>query len=163
MNITQDVLQSMLHYDPCSGIFTWKESRKGSNGVGSRAGSEYPNGYRYIGMYGKAILEHRLAFLYMTGEVPPEIDHKDRIPSNNAWSNLRPATRSQNNQNTKSKTAGRGVLRGAHWRKDKNAWASEIRANGKRKKLGYFKTAEEAHAAYVDAAKKLHGEFAVVL
>ena len=37
-----------------------------------------------------------------------------------------------------------------------------IRVDGKYKSLGYFKEAESAHAAYVDAARKYYGEFARV-
>lgn len=41
-------------------------------------------------------------------------------------------------------------------------WCAHIRDHGKARHLGTFRTAEEAHAAYVAAAKEVFGEFARV-
>jgi hypothetical protein len=87
----------------------------------------------------------------MTGKWPKEIDHIDGDPLNNKWSNLREATRSQNNAN---KVGIAGGLKGASFHKASGLWRADIK-----KGLGYFHTAQEAHEAYVVAAKKLHGEF----
>jgi len=39
-------------------------------------------------------------------------------------------------------------------------WHASIQKNGRPRYLGLFSTPQEAHAAYVDAARKLFGEFA---
>jgi hypothetical protein len=39
-------------------------------------------------------------------------------------------------------------------------WKSRIVVDGKEIWLGYFSTPEAAHAAYCEAAKQYHGEFA---
>ena len=39
-------------------------------------------------------------------------------------------------------------------------WQTYIRVDGRAVHLGYFVTREEAAAAYVEAAQRLHGEFA---
>lgn len=96
------------------------------------------------------------------GEWPPhEIDHKDTNTFNNRIGNLRKATRSKNHMNkttgNKNKTH---PLKGAYFDKRRGKWFSQIMINRKGRRLGTFVTAEEAHAAYVQAAAETFGEFA---
>lgn len=88
-----------------------------------------------------------------------EVDHIDGNTLNNCRSNLRSATRSQNCVNTpRRKTASTG-LRGAHFDRKRGDYHSDIRVDGRRIYLGRFKTAQQAHEAYVSAAKIHHGTF----
>jgi len=93
----------------------------------------------------------------MKGQWPkPEIDHKDNNQSNNAFRNLREATGAQNLQNKKrahrnNKLGVLGVRRHV-----KGLYQARIRADNKERSLGYFKTADAAHEAYLKAKKKLH-------
>lgn len=102
---------------------------------------------------------HRAIMGAKTGEL---VDHRDRNGLNNQRSNLRIATREQNMWNRKTSRVSRGGLIGAHWDSDRNCWSSVIQVNGRVKKLGRFKTAEEAHQAYVAAARRLQGDFCVL-
>lgn len=95
----------------------------------------------------------------MTSEWPPNlVDHIDNNPQNNRWSNLRLATSSQNNINRKHRKAG--SLKGAVWCPWCSLWRARIYYGGVPIQIGYFKTREEAHAAYVKRAKEIYGEFA---
>lgn len=49
--------------------------------------------------------------------------------------------------------------KGVSWNKIRNKWHSRICLEGQNKHLGYFDAKEEAHAAYICAAKKMHGPF----
>lgn len=97
--ITAIELRERLQYDPNTGYWVWlKTPRKGFEG--SPAGSLDAKGYWCIKIDGKSYKSSRLAYLYMTGDWPPnEMDHIDRVSWNDCWINLRPATRTENNIN----------------------------------------------------------------
>jgi hypothetical protein len=91
-----------------------------------------------------------------------EVDHQDGDGLNNRRKNLRPCTHAQNMQNmyhTVNQTGFKGVaIERRKGRSDR--WIAQIRVNGKHRRIGRFKTPEEAHAAYVEAARFHFGEFA---
>lgn len=156
--LTQERLKELFDYVPITGWFTNRFSR-GRAKEGDRAGSPTGNGYRRIIIdYGK-YYEHHLAWYYVTGEWPEELDHKDRNRSHNAFENLREATRTQNCFNSKRETGSSG-LRGAYWDSRVSKWYSKIQVGGLVKWLGHFDSAEEAHKAFMVAVDTNHGEFA---
>lgn len=118
------------------------------------------NGHRYIGIDGKLYLASRLAYFYVTGFWPQEIDHKNRNPSDNRWNNLRAATRSSNMANTKRYASNTSGYKGVDFRKDKKKWRASTTIDGKTKFIGYFNSAQEAHTAYCRVVKERHKEFA---
>lgn len=165
MTLTQGQLKELLHYDPETGIFTWYKWRVTKRGEsGERvAGSVQKKGYITIGLGGKVYMAHRLAWLYMNGAWPKDqIDHINQAKADNRFANLREATNGQNKSNSKVHRNNRCGLKGVTFYKlpKKRPWQARIRINKELICLGYYSTAEEAHAAYVVAAKKYHGEFA---
>ena len=82
-----------------------------------------------------------------------EIDHIDGDGLNNQRSNLRIVTHRKNQQNTHNHRNGR--LAGAHYFKPDKTWRARIWIDGKLKVLGYFKTEQDAHAAYLNALEVL--------
>jgi len=160
-NVTQDRLKELVHYDPASGVFTRIKDAGPNAKAGTVLGKSKPKGRSRVCIDGKFYLLHRLAFLYMTGAMPEnEVDHINRDPSDNRWENLRPATRSENCRNIGVPSHSTSGLKGASFDKARNLWQAGIKVNGRRIALGRYKTAEEAHAAYVKAAEKYFGEFA---
>lgn len=144
--LTQEELKAVLHYDPETGVFTWIGER--SHFKGKRAGSKDGQGYRRIGIQGVLHAEHRLAFLYMTGEMPVEVDHENRVRDENRWENLRAATRSENCQNKKS--------HGVSYHAKTGKWQAYIKLNGKQHYLGLYETAEDARIVYLQAKNGMH-------
>lgn len=99
----------------------------------------------------------RIIWKLITGLDPDCIDHIDRNAQNNSWSNLRECSHSQNTRNKSSKK-DRTILKGAYLRAG-GVFSAQIAHCGKQIYLGRFATEVAAHAAYCDAARKLHGEF----
>ncbi len=97
----------------------------------------------------------RLAWFYTFGYWPAEIDHIDRVKTNDALDNLREATSQQNKANRIANRSS--VARGVYWHKNK--YAARISFDGKQIHLGLFDTEAEAIAAYKGAAKICFGEF----
>jgi hypothetical protein len=107
----------------------------------------------------KKYLLHRIIFLWHQGFLPKEVDHSDRNPNNNRIKNLRAATHTQNQANSKIHKHSKSKLKGVSFDKKRNKWRAQISINGKTKFLGRFETKEFAHDVYVAYAKLLHGEF----
>lgn len=169
-DLTAQRLRELLNYDPETGAFTWlprPERLFRTNGAyrswnshyaNKSAGSQRHDLYWEMRVFGKRYRAHRLAWLYMTGEMPThEIDHRDGDPSNNRIDNLRDVSTSVNMQNqrkatSRNKSSGMlGVTKG-----DGNRWKAAIVICGKRRHLGCFDTPAAAHAAYLTAKRIAH-------
>jgi hypothetical protein len=157
------LVKELFDYDPETGILRWRISIS-CHKRGSVAGSRKSNGrYLEVRYKGGWFLAHRLIFLWMTGRWPePETDHLDLDGVNNRWCNLRESTKSQNAANRAAFRTNRTGLKGVVnvVRDGKAKFEARIRIDGKQKHLGRFETAQEAHAAYVTAAKRFFGDFA---
>lgn len=153
--ITQTRLKELFHYDPETGVFTRIVALAPKSKVGDLAGWHDPKGYLRIGTLGTNYLAHRLAWLYMHGEMPVEIDHINGIKDDNRLSNLRSVNRKQNMENRRLRKDSSSGFCGANFHKATGRWRAQIRHNGKKLHLGYFDSAEEAAQAYHAAALKL--------
>lgn len=118
--------------------------------------------YRYqkLCIEGVRYKAHRLAWLYMTGEDPGEleIDHWNGDITDNRFCNLRLATRPQNRQNRKrhkNSTTGHKGLR--YDRRDK-VWRARFVCNG----VEYGKCSKDKLVALhwlIQTRAAVHGEF----
>lgn len=159
-----ETVREFFDYDPETGILRWKVKRANKE-IGDVAGCQRGSGYWQVGIEYKLYRVHLIIWLWVTGAEPKNfIDHENTIKSDNRWVNLREATKSQNQANiglTKANTSG---LKGASRYRAGDSygmhWQSAIVKDGKHMHLGHFATAEEAHVAYCDAAKRLFGKYA---
>jgi len=97
---------------------------------------------------------HRFLMNAAAGQL---VDHINGNGLDNRRHNLRFCTRSQNRTN---QWHGLTERRGARFHKRLGLWQSSITVNGKQIHISYFKTPEEASAAYDAKAILLHGEYA---
>lgn len=155
-------VNELLSYDRTTGDFRWKVGRQGTGGIGSVAGTTGENGYRIIFLNGVHRYVHRLVWLLETGEWPEYLDHKDRNKLNNRFENLRPASANENGYNRKVSCNSSSGFKGVTWVAREQRWQAAIRVNGRRIYLKRHKTADEAAAAYNEAALRFHGQFAAV-
>lgn len=160
--LTHERLKALLCYEPLTGVFRWRVARPNGVKPGDVAGRVHADsGYRVIKVDNRAFVASRLAWFYMTGAWPIVlIDHDDLNKTNDAWSNLRPATHRQNQQNRRTQKSNTSGFKGASLRKGRNVWQANIRVAGRLHYLGCFPTPDEAHAAYVAAAQSTFGPFA---
>ena len=157
--LSLETLKSCLNYDPETGLFTWKVKLSNRVIVGDIAGAIDGYGYVQIKLFGVPYKAHRLAWFYMTGWWPKEqIDHENRVRHDNRWKNIREASQTQNSQNQSASFSKIHELKGAY--ESQGTWFSTINVFGKQIYLGRFKSPEEAHTAYVEAAKLHFKEFA---
>ena len=89
-----------------------------------------------------------------------EVDHIDRNTLNNQVTNLRYATRSQNQMNRGKQQNTSLKYKGVSFHTRDRKWTAQIKIEGKMIRLGYFTSEEAAAEAYNTKAIELFGEFA---
>jgi hypothetical protein len=125
-----------------------ERDRPGRHPIGPYATSNLPD-------YGTTILMHKL----ITGW--PRTDHADHNGLNNQRSNLRPASRSQNGQNSRKQAgASSSAYKGVSWDPVNGRWLARICVAGVQRNLGRHETERSAACAYDAAAREAFGEFA---
>ncbi|WP_082537400.1 MULTISPECIES: HNH endonuclease signature motif containing protein [unclassified Aureimonas] len=99
--ITQSELMQLFSYDPSTGDFT-RLSRIRRHQAGETAGWTDDRGYRRIKIDGRNHFAHRLAWLYVHGTLPTQIDHINQDTGDNRIANLRDATHALNQRNKRN-------------------------------------------------------------
>jgi hypothetical protein len=160
-NFSFEQIDELLSYDPLTGDLRWKQRRK-QIPAGALAGHIHNTGYRNVRIRGERIMAHRIAWMLHYRSWPEmNLDHKNLDKSDNRIENLRLATKAQNQANRRAhKTNKSGFKNVVYREKNLKKWEARIATGKKRRLIGYFDTPEEAHAAYVAEAVRLHGEFA---
>ncbi len=95
---------------------------------------------------------------------PLVVDHINHNGLDNRKANLRPATKSQNtiNKACVKRKGAHSKYHGVTWQKSNKKWQAQIRAKGNPRIIGYYNDEIKAAKAYDEAARKHHGEFAVL-
>lgn len=142
-------------YDSDTGFIINMKNTKRKK-VGDNLGWNH-DGYICILFNGKQERAHRIIWYIVYGEWPKnDIDHINGMRNDNRLVNLRDVTRSENMQNIrKCFKSNRHKLQGVSLVNGKY-WFSRISVNGKTEHLGSFKTAQEAHNAYIERKKVIH-------
>lgn len=82
----------------------------------------------------------------------PQVDHIDRVKTNNCVSNLRWATNGENQQNTIFQSDNQVGIKNISYYNNKYCYQKSIMGNNHQK---YFKTLEEAHAYKIEYEETL--------
>jgi hypothetical protein len=170
--IIAEMVRQLLDYNPDTGIFIWrkrpismfsdgKQTAEHNCAIwngkwsGNKAGVLMESGYIKIVINRKPYRAHRLAWVYIYGVWPKEIDHINGVRNDNRIANLRESTRSENNQN-KISFGRTSKYMGVCWNKQRSKWMAKIKLNRITYHLGRFDSETEAYAAYLGAKAKLH-------
>lgn len=154
-------LREVLDYNPDTGVITWKVQLNPRGKVGTVAGTR-SNNYLQIQIDGVRRYNHNIAWMMVKGEPVPdgyEIDHIDTDGCNNAWSNFRLATKSQNQHNRglqKNNTSG---IKGVSFCKQTGKWKARVTFQSKEYSCGRHDSKESAQAAVIKKRNELHQEF----
>jgi hypothetical protein len=169
-----EYLRECFDYDPKVGILFWKARPRrhfpseagwiatNARFAGKRAGCSAKHRdatYIVVGINGEQILAHRIIWKMATGDDVDLVDHQDRDGENNRWINLRPATTPENHANSKRMITNTSGFKGVRRKREGGKFSFRVNKGTARIYRGDFNTAEEAHAAYCEAAQELFGEF----
>lgn len=158
-NADINILRDSFSYNSETGELHWKtrpsQRVKVGDLAGGRANSE---GYLTVKLQGRVFLAHRVCWACHYGSWPiSQIDHINGVKTDNRIDNIRIATFTLNRENIRKpmKTNKTGFLGVTRHRKT-GRFEAQIQVSGKKKYLGIFNTAEEAHSAYLMAKRSMH-------
>jgi len=158
--VTQELLQELFSYD--NGNLYWKTIRSTKNKIGQKVGRVGKKGYLYVRINYKAYSLHRIIWIFHNGNIENNklIDHIDRNILNNKIENLRLATYSQNNQNSRKQINNSSGYKNIVWSKERKVWKVRCYAKGISRSGGSFVCIDDAIQAAIELRKKYHCEFA---
>lgn len=154
--LTAERLRELLHYDPKTGVFTWRVDKGQRARAGNAVTCTRTDGYMSVHFDGRHHKLHRLAWLHHYGVWPSgETDHKNGNHANNRIDNLRDIPHAMNMQNRRKARAGSAIGLLGVSRKN-GRFVAQLMIAGKQQHLGMFDTPELAHAAYLEMKRKVH-------
>jgi hypothetical protein len=129
--------------------------------VGDLAGYLHSTGYRCVEIDHQIYLAHRIIWKMTTGNDPAIlIDHKDGDKANNRRSNLREATKGENQRNSKKSVSNTSGVKGVCWDVQAQRWRAQLSVNRRPIYIGSFNNLADAARARQLAAEQMHGAFA---
>lgn len=153
-HISRERLHQLFEYR--DGNLYWRIDR----GVNAKAGElagKMNKGRRYVGLDYRLHPVYRLIWIYFNGSIDGHVDHINGDKNDNRIENLRVVTHAQNMQNMRKATKRNKLgLLGVKLHKQSGLYQATIMVNGKSHSLKYHKTPEAAHAAYLEAKRRLH-------
>jgi len=144
MVITERRLKEVLSYSATTGLFVWNIKKADNITIGEQAGCDGTNGYRTVMIDGKNYQAHHLAWLYIYGEMPTMLDHRDQDKHNNRISNLIKTTKIKNAQNCYLSKVNKTGFTGVFFDKIRKRYQVSIRVNGRNIFLGRFLDLDDA-------------------
>ena len=145
--LTKTRLKEVLSYNSKTGIFKWKKATTNSVKAESNAGYINTINRCCIGIDGKYYLRSRLAWLYTYGYFPEtDIDHINRIPSDDRITNLRMVSRQCNLRNCGLRVENTSGVKGVGFYSRDKLWEARIGIANKTHYLGRFESFTEAVA-----------------
>lgn len=170
-DVPAEYLATRIDYNPDTGVLRWKPKPIGSRidkmwnkrFAGREITKKLARGHIQFRIDGNNLQAHRAAWAIFHGVWPVGfIDHINRVPDDNRICNLRIATCSENVINSRLRESNTSGMRGVSRRSSRKTWSADISVNRRTIHLGTFRCTTAAAIAYDAAAKRLHGDFAVL-
>lgn len=148
------------------GNLIWKNLSSNNSRIelGQIAGTKTNESYINIMINRKSYRLHRLIWIYHNGDIPDNmvIDHINGDVEDNRIENLQILTHTQNLHKQKLSKNNKSGFKGVSFNKRRNQWVARIACNNKKIYIGEFSDIKDAAIAYDNAAKELHGEYAIL-
>ncbi len=145
---TVEQLRQLLRYEPDTGLLFWLPRgpewfRNGfrtaegeanvwnSKYADQEAGTPFATGYKYISVFKRRLLVHRVAWAIATGEWPYILDHIDGDPTNNRITNLKAGSQVENMRNARMWKHNRSGVTGVCMETRTGRWLARIKVRGK--------------------------------
>ena len=158
-DIPVEILAAQLNYNPSTGVIT-RKVRTAKTLEGEVAGHVNSSGYWSVSVLGRSILAHRIAWAMGTGTWPTtRIDHINRNRIDNRICNLRIASASENNMNSKLRKNSSTGVKGVYYNKNNANYRARVQRGGEVFEVGSFSTIEEADEMVKKARETIHKEF----
>ena len=158
MELTQKLVKELFEYRD-GGLY--RKETKGGGVKGERFGSiDKKKRYRKGHINYKNFTEHRLIYLYFYGELPVSVDHINGDTTDNRIENLRKASLSQNQHNSKKNKNNSSGHKGVSWDKSKNKWKVAVWLKSKIVFQKVFHDFELACLVADEARNLYHKEYA---
>lgn len=169
---TQEVLLSLMEYDPDTGSLLWKDRpldlfKDGKQSAhhnmaawnakcaGKPALNSLRDGYLRGRLLGEFVYAHRVIWKMMTGDEPDLIDHINGIRSNNRWCNLRSIDARNNAMNSALRSDNTSGVVGVTWDpRFGGKWVAQIFVGQERIFLGQYDEIGDAVRARKAAERK---------
>lgn len=166
--LTHEYVRRLFNYD-AAGCLIWRErpladfscqracSTTNSLRAGRVAGrgSANSDGYLELGIDGRIYKTHRVIWFWHHGTWPVETDRINGNRVDNRIENLRDSTRTENMKNKKINRNNTSGEVGVSWHPNDERWIASVRLNGKSRRIGGYKTFDEA----VQARRKASVEY----
>ena len=153
-----DKISRQYRYCPESGLI-FRLHKIGRWKAGEKIGWLSSDGYIKVKLFGVFEYAHRIAWALHYGVEPEKnIDHINRVRSDNRIENLRMADFSQNSANQSFRSDNTSGFKGVTWNQRRGKWQAQIQYRGHRRS-GLFDCAEEAADFYNRNAKLMCDEY----
>ena len=152
----------IFDYNSETGMLRWKIRPCRHVRPGGIAGCNNGDGYLRVQYRGKLHLVHRVICEMIHGSIPPgmQVDHINRIRTDNRIVNFRLATSSENHRNRSLHSNNTSGFVGVTWDKTTGKWLAYLKVSNKFRNLGRFTNKSAAIAARLAGEALHHGEFA---
>lgn len=157
MLVQKDLLEKFEYNEDTGELF-----RKFKNGKKNKITCIGNHGYIICGFENKTYLAHRIIWIMKFENITTELDHINRIKTDNRICNLRKTTSQQNKQNTGKYSNNTSGFKGVSWHSEANKWEAYFHIKGKKIYLGLFDNSIDAANAYNQKVIEHYGQFAVL-
>lgn len=167
MILDQHIVREFLRYFKTTGRFVWRYrardhflTDKACNAWNARYPGETAgtfhrsSGYWIITINNCPHGAHRLAWLWVHGWLPKELDHVNQDRIDNRICNLREVSHRDNGRNRRLSRNNTSSISGVSWSSKEQKWRATIRVNYKHLNIGVFSSLDAAARARKSAERK---------